>query len=258
MQNTKKGTHPIQVKTFENPQEGAAYLAKRIADLINEKRDEGEKCVLGMATGSTPEPLYKELIRLHKEQGLSFVNVITYNLDEYFPITSDSNQSYHYYMHRQLFDHVDIKRENVHVPNGDLPKEEVEAYCRSYEEQIEKAGGIDLQILGIGHNGHIGFNEPGSDENTRTRLIDLDERTREANARNFGDINEVPTQAITMGIHTILKAKEIYLMAWGDAKAPAVKNSVKGKATKDVPASLLQFHQNCTFVLDKGAAKELN
>src|ERR1043165_2974666 len=152
----------IHCQIYKDLKEGSRVVAKQIADLINDKKRKNEKCVLGLATGSTPKTLYAELVRMHKEEGLSFKNVITFNLDEYYPIDHDALQSYNSYMQRHLFDHIDIDPKNIHIPNGELPKETVKNHCAEYEKQIEEAGGIDLQVLGIGNNGHIGFNEPGS------------------------------------------------------------------------------------------------
>jgi glucosamine-6-phosphate deaminase len=246
----------ITCKIFPNTKEGSRYVAKEIANLIKEKQNRGEKCVLGLATGSTPISMYKELVRLHKEEGLSFKNVITFNLDEYYPIQRDAYQSYWSFMHRHLFDHIDIDPSNIHIPNGELPKEEIKEHCLEYEQMIENAGGIDLQILGIGNNGHIGFNEPGSSIFSKTRLTNLDNNTRVANAKEFQNIAKVPRLAITMGISTIMKAKRILLMAWG-FKAQIVAKGVEGNVTEQVPASILQQHTNCTFVLDEQAASEL-
>jgi glucosamine-6-phosphate deaminase len=246
----------ITCKIFPNTKEGSRYVAKEIANLIKEKQNRGEKCVLGLATGSTPISMYKELVRLHKEEGLSFKNVITFNLDEYYPVQRDAYQSYWSFMHRHLFDRIDIDPSNIHIPNGELPKEEIKEHCLEYEQMIENAGGIDLQILGIGNNGHIGFNEPGSSIFSKTRLTNLDNNTRVANAKEFQNIAKVPRLAITMGISTIMKAKRILLMAWG-FKAQIVAKAVEGNVTEQVPASILQQHTNCTFVLDEQAASEL-
>src|SRR5206468_12129193 len=172
----------------------------------------------------------------HKQEGLSFKNVITFNLDEYYPIEKEAWQSYNSYMHRLLFDHIDIDHKNIHIPNGELPKEEIKNHCTEYERRIEEAGGIDLQILGIGNNGHIGFNEPGSSIYSRTRLINLENSTRLANAYEFANISEVPRLAITMGISTILKAKRIILLAWGPAKSAVVQKAVEGHVTEQIPA----------------------
>lgn len=247
----------IPCKIYPDMQSGSLEVAKEIAALIRDKQAKKEKCVLGLATGSTPKTLYSELVRLHKEEGLSFKNVITFNLDEYYPIDNDALQSYNNYMHRLLFNHIDIDPANIHIPNGELPKEEVKAHCVDYEKKIEEAGGIDLQVLGIGNNGHIGFNEPGSSIFSRTRLISLENSTRIANSYEFATISEVPRMAITMGLSTILKARRIVLLAWGPGKAPIVQKAVEGHVTEQVPASLLQQHNDCSFVIDEAAAAEL-
>jgi glucosamine-6-phosphate deaminase len=246
----------IPVEIFPTPKEGSRFVAQEIARLIKEKQQKNAPCVLGLATGSTPISMYAELVRMHKEEGLSFKNVITFNLDEYYPLERDAIQSYWSFMHRHLFDHIDIDPANIHIPNGELPKDQVKEHCQEYEQQIEDAGGIDLQVLGIGNNGHIGFNEPGSSIFSKTRLINLDNSTRIANAREFQNIAKVPRLAITMGISTILKAKRIILMAWG-MKAPIVARAVEGHTTEQVPASILQQHNNTTFVLDENAAGDL-
>jgi glucosamine-6-phosphate deaminase len=247
----------IPCKIFDDMQSGSQFVAKEIASLIKEKQSKKEKCVLGLATGSTPKTLYAELVRLHKEEGLSFKNVVTFNLDEYFPIEKDAMQSYNNFMDRLLFSHIDIDRKNIHIPDGELPKEMVKKHCMEYEKKIEDAGGIDLQILGIGNNGHIGFNEPGSSIYSKTRLVSLDNSTRIANSYEFANISEVPRMAITMGISTILKARRILLMAWGPGKAPIVEKAVEGHVAEQVPASLLQQHNDCSFVMDKSAAADL-
>lgn len=246
----------IPVKIFSTSREGSAYVAQEIAKLIKQKQEAEQKCVLGLATGYTPVGLYAELVSLYRNEGLSFRNVITFNLDEYYPIEKDAFQSYYSFMHRHLFHHIDIEPANIHIPNGELAKEEIKKHCLEYEAQIESVGGIDLQILGIGNNGHIGFNEPGSSIFSRTRLITLDNSTRLANAHEFPNIAEVPRLAITMGIGTIMKARKIILMAWG-FKAPIIARAVEGHVTEQIPASLLQQHPDCTFVVDEPAASEL-
>ncbi|HEY2720571.1 MAG TPA: glucosamine-6-phosphate deaminase, partial [Chitinophagaceae bacterium] len=247
----------IPVKIYKNLHDGSRFAARMIAALIKEKQSRKEKCVLGLATGSTPKTLYAELVRMHKEESLSFKNVISFNLDEYYPIDHDAMQSYNSYMHRHLFDHVDIDRSNIHIPNGELSKETVKAHCLEYEKKIEEAGGIDLQVLGIGNNGHIGFNEPGSSIYSKTRLITLENSTRLANSYEFANISEVPRMALTMGISSIMKAKKIVLLAWGPAKSPVVQRSVESFVTEQVPASLLQQHPDCTFIVDEAAAADL-
>ena len=255
--NLADSLEKIPVKICKDLREGSLFAAKKIADLIKEKQSKKEKCVLGLATGSTPKTLYEELVRLHKEEGLSFKNVISFNLDEYYPIDHDAIQSYNSYMQRHLFEHIDIDPKNIHIPNGELPKEQVKAHCAAYEKMIEDAGGIDLQVLGIGNNGHIGFNEPGSSIHSRTRLITLENSTRLANSYEFANISEVPRMALTMGISTIMKAKQIVLLAWGPGKAPVIQRSVEGHVTEQVPASLLQQHHECSFIVDEAAASEL-
>jgi len=247
----------IPVKIYPDLKAGSKAVAQQIADFIREKQKKKEKCVLGLATGSTPKTLYAELVRMHKEEKLSFKNVIAFNLDQYYPISNDALQSYQRFMKVNLFNHIDIDPKNTHIPNGEVRKEDIKEHCRQYEKMIEEAGGIDLQILGIGNNGHIGFNEPGSSIHSKTRLISLDNSTRIANAYEFANISEVPRLAITMGIGEILKAKKIILMAWGPAKAPVIKKSVEEDHTDHVPASLLQTHDDVTFVVDEAAASEL-
>ena len=236
---------------------GSRFAAQEVVSLIKERQSQGKPCVLGLATGSTPKTLYTELIRLHKEEGVSFKNVIAFNLDEYYPIDKNALQSYHRFMRVNLFDHIDIDQANCHIPSGEWPKDKVKEYCARYEQLIENAGGIDLQILGIGINGHIGFNEPGSSVYSKTRLVTLENSTRLANSYEFVNISQVPRLAVTTGISTIMKAKKILLMAWGQSKAPVVKSSMEDNITESIPASLLQNHDNCVFVLDELAASEL-
>ena len=246
----------IPVQIFETPKEGSVFAASEMAKLILAKQSVNQPCILGLATGSTPISLYRELVRLHKEENLSFHNVITFNLDEYYPIDRDAVQSYWSFMHLHLFNHVDIKPENINIPNGEWSKEAIKKYCQEYEANIDAVGGIDLQILGIGNNGHIGFNEPGSSIYSKARLVTLENSTRMANAKDFQNITRVPRLAITMGISTIMKAKRIILLAWG-MKASIVAKSVEGNVTEQVPASLLQTHNDCLFVIDEQAATEL-
>jgi len=247
----------IPVKIYPDLKAGSKAVAKQIADLIREKQKKKEKCVLGLATGSTPKTLYAELVKMHREEKLSFKNVITFNLDEYYPISNDALQSYHRFMRVNFFNHIDIDPKNTHIPNGEIKKEDIKEHCRQYEKMIQDAGGIDLQILGIGNNGHIGFNEPGSSIYSKTRLITLDNSTRLANSYEFANISEVPRLAITMGIGEIMKAKKIILLAWGPGKAPVLKKAVEEDDTEHVPASLLQNHDDVTFVTDEAAASEL-
>lgn len=247
----------IAVEIHPDAKTGAKAVAAEIAALIREKQAANQRCVLGLATGSTPKSLYAELVRLHKEEGLSFKNVITFNLDEYYPMEPDALQSYHRFMKEQLFNHIDIPAGQYFVPDGTQPKDKMKAYCEQYDKQIETLGGIDLQVLGIGNNGHIGFNEPGSSINSHTRLVTLDNSTRLANGYDFSNMSQVPRLAISMGIGTILKSKKIVLLAWGSHKAKIVARSVEGASSESVPASLLQQHPNTKFVIDEQAAEEL-
>jgi glucosamine-6-phosphate deaminase len=247
----------VPAKIFDTPREGSAFVATQIAALVKEKEAVGAPCILGLATGSTPISLYAELVKLYQAGEISFKNVITFNLDEYYPIDNNALQSYNSFMQRHLFSLVDIDPANIHIPSGEWNKDDIKAHCHAYEEQIEAAGGIDLQVLGIGVNGHIGFNEPGSTIYSKTRLVTLDNSTRLANAYEFANISQVPRLAVTMGVNSILKARKIILMAWGPAKAPVVKKAIEEQVSEQVPASLLQQHPDCLFVLDTPAATEL-
>jgi glucosamine-6-phosphate deaminase len=247
----------VPTKVVENAAAGSVWVAKQIASLIRAKQKKKEKLVLGLATGSTPKSLYAELVRLHRGEGLSFKNVVTFNLDEYYPIERDALQSYYRFMHQQLFDHIDISPKNINIPNGEIEKNKIKEHCSEYEKKIDAAGGIDLQILGIGNNGHIGFNEPGSGLHSKTRLINLDNSTRLANSYEFANIAEVPRLALTMGIQSILRSKKIILMAWGSGKAPVIKKAVEEEMTESLPASLLQVHDDVQFLIDQDAATEL-
>ena len=235
----------------------ARLVAGRIAALIRERQAGGQRAVLGLATGSTPIGVYRELIRLHREEGLSFAGVVTFNLDEYYPMAPDSVHSYHRYMWENLFAHVDIDPADVHLPPGDLPRDRVEEACLRYELDIERAGGIDFQILGIGKTGHIGFNEPGSGADSRTRLVHLDNVTRKDAAADFFGEENVPREAVTMGVASILGAREIAMLATGEHKAPIVRRAVEGEVDLEVAATFLQRHPNTTFYVDAAAAADL-
>ena len=258
-QGTRAGTQRERVETliFEDPSQMAHRVARRIANLIEERQAVGKNVVLGLPTGSTPIGVYQELIRMHEEDGLDFSNVVTFNLDEYYPIVPESLQSYHRFMEENLFEHVNIPDANIHIPRGDIPRDAVDRHCLEYEHAIEKAGGIDLMLLGIGRSGHVGFNEPGSGPHTRTRMIILDEITRKDAASDFFGEENVPQEAITMGVGTILDADEVVLMATGEHKAPIVHRAVEEPPTREVTASYLQDHPNATFYLDRAAAGEL-
>lgn len=247
----------VPVQIYEKPVEAVQAVAKEIAGLIKSKAAKGEKCVLGLATGSSPIKLYEELVRMHREESLSFKNVISFNLDEYLPMPKESVHSYHHFMHRHLFNHIDIEPQNVHIPDGTLENEQIEKFCKEYDEQIDAVGGIDIQILGIGRTGHIGFNEPGSPVTSKTRMVYLDNLTIKDASGEFGGADKVPAKAITMGVGTIMKARKIILMAWGEAKASIIRATVEGSISDAVPATFLQIHPNVQFVIDESAAEEL-
>lgn len=248
-----------QIKTtiWPDAKQGSIQIARIIAQAIRDKFSKGEQIILGLSTGNSPVQVYRELVRMHKEEGLSFKNVISFNLDEYYPMQPDASQSYVAFMKHHLFDHIDILPENIYVPKGTLPLDEVEAYCTAYDEKISTLGGIDIQLLGIGRNGHIGFNEPGSFENSPTRLVRLDATTRTDASNDFGSEENVPYRAITLGLKTVMQAKSILLCAWGLGKASIVQKAVEGSITNDLPASLLQHHKNTEFFLDLPAAESL-
>jgi glucosamine-6-phosphate deaminase len=245
---------PVRIREHS---EIAREVAQRIAEVIRAKQAGGEPPVLGLATGSTPIGIYRELIRMHREEGLDFSDVVTFNLDEYYPMAPDSIHSYHRYMWENLFNHINIQPENVHIPRGDIPREEIEAHCEAYEQAIRDLGGIDFQILGIGKTGHIGFNEPGSGIDSRTRRIALDTITRRDAAADFFGEENVPTEAITMGVATIMDAREVALVATGEHKALVIRRAVEGEIDPDIAATYLQRHPNVIFYVDPAAAAEL-
>ncbi len=225
--------------------------ADKVAKLVKSKPD----CVLGFATGSTPLGLYKELIKMHKNEGLDFSKVTTFNLDEYVGLSPFHDQSYAYFMYKNLFDFINIDKRHIYIPIGRAGN--IEKHCRWYEHQIEKAGGIDLQILGIGANGHIAFNEPGSSLGSRTRIKTLTKKTIEDNARYFRKSEEVPKYAITMGVGTIMDTRELLLLASGKGKADAIQKTIEGPITAMCPATIVQLHPITTIVTDKEAASML-
>lgn len=241
----------IKIIICDNKEEVARVSADIFAQRIRVKPD----IILGLATGGTPVGMYQELIRMHKTLGLDFSQVKSFNLDEYLGLAPEHNQSYRYFMNDNLFNHINIDKANTNVPDGKA--KDIKASCQRYDDNIKKAGGIDLQLLGIGSNGHIAFNEPGSPGDSRTRVVDLTGRTIKDNSRFFHDESEIPRQAVTMGIGTILETKQIVLLATGSNKADAVAKAVKGKVSPDLPASFLQNHPDCTFIVDRDAAAGL-
>ena len=242
---------------FESSYVASITVAQEIASLIRAKKKQNAACVLGLATGSSPIKVYEELVRMHNEENLSFSNVISFNLDEYYPMEKSNVQSYDYFMREHLFNHVDILPENINIPDGMVGDDELYQSCVDYEMKIKAVGGIDFQLLGIGRTGHIGFNEPGSHLNSGTRNIKLDHITRVDAAPAFLGIDNVPRKAITMGIGTVRSAKRIVLLAWGLSKAEILKKTIEGEVTAHVPATYLQNHHNTTFILDEGASEAL-
>ena len=247
----------IHTVIFDESKEASKMVANEIAILIRKKQKEKKHCVLGLATGSSPISVYNELVRMYKEEGLSFSNVISFNLDEYFPMKKVDIQSYYNFMDVHLFSYVDIKPQNIYIPNGSLNNDQVNDHCLNYEKKIHELGGIDFQLLGIGRTGHIGFNEPGSNYNSLTRLVHLDYITRNDARKSFYGIENVPTTALTMGIETIRKSKRIVLLAWGQNKSFVIKKAIQDEIDSNIPASFLQKHGNVTFVLDNSSASDL-
>lgn len=253
----QKQFEKIPVHIFDAAKSGSIYVAQQIAELIREKAARGDVAVLGLATGSSPTRVYEELVRMHREEGLSFRNVVTFNLDEYYPMNPLSLQSYVRFMNEYLFNHVDIDPANIHIPDGTIARDKVYDYCAEYEKKIMDVGGIDIQILGIGRTGHIGFNEPGSKQNSITRLITLDHITRIDAASDFFGEENVPRKAITMGVGTILKARRVFLMAWGEGKAKVIQQTVEGDISDSIPATFLQLHPHTEFMLDEASSAQL-
>lgn len=247
----------IPMHIWDQSTEAAKFIADDIARAIRKKQSEQKHIVIGMATGSSPIHLYKELIRLHREENLSFQNVYTFNLDEYYPMKPEAEQSYVRFMHEQLFDHIDIPSDHIHIPDGTLDLEEVAEYCDLYENKIAELGGLDIQILGIGRTGHVGFNEPGSELSSRTRLVRLDNITLQDAKDDFINAESMPYRAITMGMQTIMNAGKVYIMAWGQHKAEVVKKATEGPISAQIPATFLQHHPNVSFHIDHAASERL-
>ena len=261
--NTRMPTpHPlphtrVPALRFPTAADGSKYVAREIDKLVRARNAAGKPTVLGLATGSTPVGLYRELIRLHKDEGLDLARVVTFNLDEYLPMPKEDAHSYFRWMHETFFNHVNIPWGNIHIPDGTVAADDVDRFCGDYEKKIRAAGGIDIQILGIGRTGHIGFNEPGSPRNSRTRTVTLDGITRRDAAPGFFGEENVPAQAITMGVASILDARRVFLMAYGEHKAPVVFKALEQPPTEAISASFLQEHPDATVVLDDAAAAEL-
>jgi len=250
-------TEKVPVRIYDEAEAASKVVAGEIATLISEQSAEGRTTILGLATGHTPLGVYRELARLHRGDGLDFSRVVTFNLDEYWPIDPSVRQSYHAWMHENLFRHVNIPPENIHLPSGTVDEDDIDAHCAEYEQAIRDAGGIDYQILGIGNTGHIGFNEPGATRISRTRRVHLDRVTRKAAASDFFGEENVPAMALTMGVATIMEARRVRLLAFGEHKAPILKRAVEGEITAAVAASYLHEHPDCVFYLDEAAAAQL-
>lgn len=247
----------VYTNIFASESSGSMYVAREIENCIREKQKFGELCILGITTGKSPVGVFRALVEIHKKENLSFRNVVVFSLDEFFPISPKEQQSRNWLIHESLLDHVDILPENIHIPDSTLPLDKVAAFCRDYEAKIEEYGGLDLLFLGTGVQGQLGFNEPGSYTNTRTRLVALGNESRQAVSSIFYGIDNVPRKAITMGLGTILKAKRIILMAWGEEKATVIKDIVEGEENSATPATCLQKHPNIEVVVDEGASQEL-
>lgn len=244
----------ILTEVFPTESYGSRFIAEIIVNEMKAKNAKNENFVLGLATGSSPVGVYDNLIRMHKNEGVSFKKVITFNLDEYYPMQPNDLHSYHRFMKEYLFDHIDIPKENIHIPDGTVPLNKLTEYCQKYEEKIKAAGGIDLQILGLGRTGHIGFNEPGSTIDSRTRLVYLDMVTKIDAASNFFGLENVPRKAVTMGIGSILSSKKIVILAFSEGKRYVVKKAVEGDICEEIPATFLQKHPDAICVIDKAAA----
>lgn len=247
----------IPTRIFEHALDASLHVANIISSEIKKNNEAGQHTVLGLATGSTPTNVYDVLVSKHQNEGLDFSNVYCFNLDEYYPMQPSSLQSYVKYMDEYFFDHVNVPKENIFIPDGTLDRSQVIEFCENYENKIEELGGLDIQILGIGRTGHIGFNEPGSSLSSKTRLIALDTTTMMDAASSFFGVENVPKQAITMGVGTILNAKKLVLMAWGEGKAKIIKETIEGEITHQIPATYLQQHSNANVIIDKAAAAQL-
>ena len=254
--NTNLEKLPLTI--YNNKDEGSVFVAKEIAATIRANNMKAKNTVLGLATGSSPLAVYRELIHIHQEEGLSFKNLTTFNLDEYYPIQPTDRNCFRRFMYLHLFDHIDIKPENIHIPDGSLSAREISKFCQEYEQNIESNGGIDIQLLGVGRSGHIGFNEPGSRNSTNTRLVQLNKLTIEDAINDFGKKEDVPLRALTMGVKTILKARKIFLLAWGESKSEILQKAIDGSVDSSVPASYLQLHHNIHIIADSWAASKLS
>lgn len=255
--NTYLRFEKIPTTIYTNSNSASKAVANEVASIIKIKQLRKEKCLLGLASGSSMVAFYEELVRLHKEEGLSFKNVLTFNVDEYYPMIPSSIQSYAKFMQEYLFDHIDIEKSNIHMPDGSLPLEKINGFCADYERKIDDNGGLEVIIHGLSGRGHVGFNEPGSTTDSKTRLVTLDQATITSAASDFYGEKNVPKKAITMGIETMFKAKKVFLLSWGEGKAPVIHKIVEGEITDQIPASILQEHENATIYVDEASAEAL-
>jgi glucosamine-6-phosphate deaminase len=256
-QDISKRFEKVPVDVFTDSESASKIVAAKIAETILRKQSEGKPCVLGLIAGSTAVSVYEELVRIHKEKKLSFRNVFVFNIDEYYPLSPEEIQSHYLYLHEYLFSNVDIPKKNINLLRGDIPKDKIATFCKLYEDKIKKAGGIDLQLLSLDVRGQLGANDPGSDTYSETRLITLDYATRMGAASNFYGEENVPRYCLTMGLGTIMNAREIILMAWGEGKAKIIRKVIEEKVTEMAPASYLQEHPAVSFILDEASASEL-
>lgn len=247
----------IQIKVYPNSINASKIFAKSLVDEINKILYKKKCCSISMPTGNTPIDLYNELIELYKKKKISFKNIFFFNLDEFYPISKDDIQSYNYYLNEKLFNHVDIPEENINMLDGDVNEKNIISHCLSFEDKIEKLGGLDIQILGIGQNGHIGFNEPGSLIYSKTRKVKISNHSLSILSNEFKNKNKIPKEALTMGVDTILSSNKIFLLAWGETKSTIISKTIKNKVTKNIPATYLKNHNNVTFILDKNSSSKI-
>ena len=247
----------IKTKVYPNSKSGSKIFAKSLVNEINEVLLKKKYCLISIPTGNTPTDLYKELIELYKKKKISFKNILFFNLDEFYPISEDDIQSYNYYLNEKLFNHIDIPKKNINMLNGDINENNINSHCISFEDKIKRLGGLDIQVLGIGQNGHIGFNEPGSLIDSKTRKVNISDHSLSIISNEFNNKNEIPKEALTMGVDTILSSNKIFLLAWGKTKSTIIGKTIKNKITKNIPATYLKNHNDVTFILDKYSSSKI-
>ncbi len=247
----------IKTKIYNDNSEGSRELAKILVDNCNLILSKKNRCVISLPTGNSPINLYKSLIELYKKKQISFKNIVFFNLDEFYPISKKDPQSYSTYLNEKLFDHIDMPKKNINLFNGNIKEKGIKRHCIDFEKKIKELGGLDIQVLGIGKNGHIGFNEPGSLINSKTRKVKISNDSIKVIINEFNDKRRVPQEALTMGVQTILSANKIFLMAWGKNKSSIINKTIKSGVSKDIPATYLKTHKNVTFILDKESSSEI-